>query len=233
MARGELTRVRSVTPEAKDERRRNILGCASLIISRKGVGGCTFSEISETCGFSVGMIQHYYRHRDLLIRATVKYRIQASLSEWQRIYERGPNPLVRIRDLLTFAVEGETPFDDAWGFWLQMYAAAHKEPATRAPIAKMLASWRALFKQSLEEAVEEGFVRPNMAAEDLTVVMLALIDGLAIHALNNIYETTPARMVETLHKFTAHELGIELDELLHAETAHVGEVGAASHRKEE
>lgn len=232
MAHGALTRVRSITPEAKDERRQNILGCASLIISRKGVGGCTFSEISETCGFSVGMIQHYYRHRDLLIRATIKYRVEASLAEWQRIYERGQNPLVRIRDLLTFAVEGETSFEDAWGFWLQMYAAAHKEPAIRAPIAKMLASWRALFKQALEEAVEKGFVSPNIDAQHLTVVMLAVIDGLAIHALNNIYETTPAKMVETLHKFTAHELGIELNELLHAETAHVGVVGAASHRKE-
>jgi AcrR family transcriptional regulator len=210
-----VRRTRSVTAEAMAERRESILQFASQVISRAGVDGCSFAELSEVSGFSVGMIQHYFRHRDRLIGATVEYRTEQTQREWDRIYARGENALERIHDLLTFAVEGDVPFAEAWGFWLEIYAAAHKNPDIRESVATVLTSWRTLFVRALEEALEEKLLNPAADVDELATLFMAVTDGLAFQSLNNIYKSTPEKMIETLHRFAARELGIDAEEFIH------------------
>jgi len=207
-------RTRSVTAEAIAERRKNILHYASQVISRNGVEGCSFAELSDVSGFSIGMIQHYFRHRDPLIGAAVEYRIEESLAEWQRIYDRGNNALERLHDLLTFSIQGDTPFEEAWGFWLQIYAAAHKNTEIRESVAAVWGSWRELFVRALEEAEEEGLLRPSIDINELATLLVAFIDGLAIQALNGVHHLTPDQLVTTLHRFAAREFGIDADEFM-------------------
>ncbi|WP_427132069.1 TetR/AcrR family transcriptional regulator [Pseudarthrobacter sp. S9] len=207
-------RTRSVTAEAMAVRRQSILHYASQVIARHGVEGCSFAELSELSGFSVGMIQHYFRHRERLISAAVEYRTEESTKEWERIYERGGNALERLHDLLTFAVEGETPFEEAWGFWLEIYAAAHKNPDIQESVAAMLGSWRGLFVRALQEAVDEKLLRPAAEVDELATLLTAVIDGLAIQSLNRIHKSTPERMIETLHRFAAREFGIDAEEFI-------------------
>jgi AcrR family transcriptional regulator len=207
-------RTRSVTPEAMAERRQSILHYASQVISRGGVEGCSFAELSEVSGFSIGMIQHYFRHRDRLIGAAVEYRIEESLAEWQRIYDRGDNALERLHDLLTFSIQGDTPFEEAWGFWLQIYAAAHKNAEIRESVASVWSSWRGLFVRALEEAAEEKLLQPSLDVNELATLLVATIDGLAIQSLNGVHNFTPDELVETLHRFAAREFGIDAQEFI-------------------
>ncbi|WP_426976317.1 TetR/AcrR family transcriptional regulator [Pseudarthrobacter sp. O4] len=209
-----VKRTRSVTTEAMAERRQSILHYASQVISRSGVEGCSFAELSELSGFSIGMIQHYFRHRERLISATVEYRTEETMREWQRIYANGENALERLHDLLTFAVEGDTPFAEAWGFWLEIYAAAHKNAEIRDSVAEVLSTWRTLFVRALEEAIEERLLNPTADVDELATLFTAVIDGLAIQSLNNIHQSTPKTMIETLHRFAAREFGIDADEFI-------------------
>lgn len=207
-------RTRSVTAEAMAERRQSILHYATQVISRNGVEGCSFAELSEVSGFSIGMIQHYFRHRDRLIGAAVEYRIDESLAEWQRIYDDDSNALERLHDLLTFSVQGDTPFEEAWGFWLQIYAAAHKNTEIRSSVAAVWGSWRGLFVRALEEAVEENLLRPAVDINELATLLVAFIDGLAIQALNGVHSLTPEELVTTLHRVAAREFGIDPEEFI-------------------
>lgn len=207
-------RTRSVTAEAMAERRASILHHASQVIARGGVEGCSFAELSEATGYSIGMIQHYFRHRDRLIGAAVEYRIEESLAEWQRIYDRGDNALERLHDLLTFSIKGDTPFEEAWGFWLQIYAAAHKNAEIRDSVASVWNSWRGLFVRALEEAAEEKLLQPSIDINELATLLVATIDGLAIQALNGVHTVTPDQLVTTLHRFAAREFGIDAEEFI-------------------
>lgn len=207
-------RTRSVTAEAMAERRASILHHASQVIARSGVEGCSFAELSESTGYSIGMIQHYFRHRDRLIGAAVEYRIEESLAEWQRIYDRGDNALERLHDLLTFAIQGDTPFEEAWGFWLQIYAAAHKNAEIRESVASVWNSWRGLFVRALEEAADEKLLQPSIDINELATLLVATVDGLAIQALNGVHTVTPDELVVTLHRFAAREFGIDAEEFI-------------------
>ncbi|POH61167.1 TetR/AcrR family transcriptional regulator [Arthrobacter glacialis] len=202
-------RTHAVTDEAIAERRETIVAHAAGIIATKGVDRCTFGAVSEATSFSVGMIQHYFRTRERLVLATVEYRTGASVREWQNIHSASTGTLERLFDLLTFAVEGETSFEQAWGFWIEVYSAAHKDENIRVHVATALLAWRGIFEATLDEAVREGLIRPFHDPEVLATLLLAVVDGLAIQTLNGIYNHSPAKMIETLRRFAAHEFGID------------------------
>lgn len=206
---GPRKRTHAVTDEAIAERRETIAAHAADIISASGVEGCTFGAVSDATGFSVGMIQHHFRTRERLVLASVEYRTSASVREWQSIHSAGTDALERLHDLLTFAVEGEASFEQAWGFWIQVYSAAHKDLNIRVPVANTLLAWRRIFEETLDEAVREGLIKPFHEPEVLATLLLAVVDGLAIQALNGIYDGSPAKMIDTLRRFAAHEFGID------------------------
>ncbi len=201
-------RTHAVTDEAIAERRETIVANAADIISTTGVDRCTFGAVSDATGFSVGMIQHYFRTRERLVLATVEYRTNASVREWQNIHTAGTGALERLYDLLVFAVEGEVSFEQAWGFWIEVYSAAHKDENIRVPVANALLVWRGIFEQTLDEAIEEGLIKPFHEPEVLTTLLLAVVDGLALQTINGIYNHSPAKMIEILRRIAAREFGI-------------------------
>lgn len=206
---GQRKRTHAVTDEAIAERRETIAAHAADIIAGSGVERCTFGAVSDSTGFSVGMIQHHFRTRERLVLASVEYRTTISVREWQMIHSAGKGALDRLHDLLTFAVEGEATFEQAWGFWIEVYSAAHKDQNIRVHVANTLLAWRRIFEETLDEAVQEGLIKPFHDPEVLATLLLAVIDGLAIQALNGIYDSSPAKMIETLRRFAAHEFGID------------------------
>ncbi|QTG79563.1 TetR/AcrR family transcriptional regulator [Arthrobacter crystallopoietes] len=199
----------AVTDEAIAERRLAIVNHTAAIISNSGVDGCSFAAVSEASGFSIGMIQHYFRTRDRLILATIDHRIHEAEEEWREIASRGANALAKIRDLLTFSVEGDRSFADAWGFWLELYAASHKDPAMRQEVNTILELWRKFFLDVLEEAVAEGSINPVHDPEDAARLLLAVVDGLAIQTVNGTYGSSPEDMRRLLYRFAAAELGVD------------------------
>lgn len=209
MNAGQRKRTHAVTDEAIAERRETIASHAADIIASSGVEGCTFGAVSDSTGFSVGMIQHHFRTRERLVLASVEYRTTASVREWQTIHSGGTGALDRLHALLTFAVEGETSFDQAWGFWIEVYSAAHKDQNIRVHVANTLLAWRRIFEETLDEAAQEGLINPFHEPDLLATLLLAVIDGLAIQALNGIYDSSPAKMIDTLRRFAAHEFGID------------------------
>lgn len=214
MPTGTRKRTHAVTEEAIAERRETIVAAAAAIIAKSGVEGCSFSAVSEATGFSVGMIQHYFRSRERLLLATVEFRTSASVSEWQGLYDTGTNALERLHDLLTFAVEGEATFEEAWGFWVEVYSAAHRDANIRVHVANALLAWRGMFVQTLKEAESEGLIDPFHDAESLATLLLAVIDGLAMQTLSGIYDHSPRTMIQTLQRFAAHECGIDVEQFV-------------------
>ncbi len=204
-------RTHAVTEQAIAERRETIVAHAAGIIAVAGVDGCSYVAVSDVTGFSIGMIQHYFRTRGKLVLATVEFRTQTSVQEWRDLYTEGTNAVERLHDLLTFAVEGQATFEDAWGFWVEVYSAAHRDEKIRKHVANALLAWRGIFVQTLEEAVSESLIRPFHDVEALATLLLAMIDGLAIQTLNGLYDHSPPTMIKSLQRFAAHEFGIDVE----------------------
>lgn len=209
MAKQRKTRTHAVTEEAVDARKAEILTHASRVIAAVGFERCSFGAVSDACGFSIGMIQHYFRTRQLLLIASVEYRAEQTVKEWRRIYALTDHPIERIYALLTLAVEGDESFADAWGFWVQVYALGNSNEEARARAAVVLESWRGLFVEALIEAAASGELGQDINPQELGSIIVAVADGLAVQTLNRLYGSTPASMKKMLHTFVASQLGID------------------------
>ena len=203
-------RSNAVTEEAIAERRAEILRHTADVIVSAGLAGCSFAAVSEACGYSIGMIQHYFRTRDRLIDACIDHRVAELRDEWVAITQRDETPAERMRALLDYAVVGEKEFADAWGFWLELYAAARLDPELRAKVNDGLVSWHQMFLDTIAEAVEAGVAQPRRPVEEISHALLGLADGLAMQAINATYGMTEERMRSLLHSFAAEELGADL-----------------------
>lgn len=201
-------RTNAVTDEAIAQRRAEILDHTADVIVRSGVAGCTFAAVSEASGHSIGAIQHHFRTRDRLINACIEHRMAESQREWRAIAERDASPLVRLRALLDYTVAGEKEFADAWGFWIEVNAAARRDEDLRAKVNERLALWQELFLEVLTAAMAGR--RGPSDPEQLTATLVAMADGLAIQAVNGTYGMHPQRMRDVLHHYAATSLGTEL-----------------------
>ncbi|QIM17563.1 TetR/AcrR family transcriptional regulator [Leucobacter coleopterorum] len=209
------TRIRThaVTDEAISRLRNRILQQTSHVIAKRGVDGCSLTLVAAAAGCSIGMIQHHFQTRNALVLASIAYRSERATDEWQRISETVTDPIRRIGDLLSFAVEGEESFADAWGFWVQAYAAAPRDPEVRDTIAVALQMWRSLFVTALRSARDTNRIASNLDPERLATYVVAAADGLAMQTLGGFYGGDSSTMRSTLNGLVAHLLGINEEAL--------------------
>lgn len=206
---GTRQRRHAVTDEAIALLRGRILQQTSRVIARDGVDGCSLTSVARAAECSIGMIQHHFQTRDALVLASIAYRSDQATEEWQRISEAVTDPLERVGALLTFTVEGDESFADAWGFWIQVYAAAPRSETVRSTITTALRVWRTLFVTALESARTSGLISPDSDPDTLATFVIAAADGLAMQTLGGFYSSDSSDMRSTLNALVAHLLGID------------------------
>lgn len=202
-------RTHAVTDEAIALLRGRILQQTSHVIAIRGVDGCSLTAVAQAAGCSIGMIQHHFGTRDALVLESIAYRSDQATDEWRRISERVLDPIHRIGALLSFVVEGEESFANAWGFWVQAYAVAPRNAAVRQTISAALKLWRSLFVDALSAAHETGQVSAALDPERNASYVVAAADGLAMQTLGGFYGGDSASMRTTLIGLVAQLLGID------------------------
>ena len=202
-------RTHAVTDEAIARLRGSILQHTSHVIAIRGVDGCSLTAVARAAGCSIGMIQHHFQTRDALVLASIAYRGEQATDEWRRISEAVTDPIRRIGALLSFVVEGEESFADAWGFWVQAYAAAPRDEEVRRTISAALQVWRTLFVTALAAARDTGRIAADLDPERNASYVVAAADGLAMQTLGGFYGGDITTMRSTLIGLVAQLLGID------------------------
>lgn len=179
--------VRASPPAAEVDltawRRLQLVGAASEVICRNGVDGARLKDIAQEAGVSLGMVQHYFRRREELISETISAMLELTLATWQSVSEREPDPVRRLFALLRFQVAGWAPFTKRWSFWIEFWSAANRDAALRTYAHDVYARWEAPFRSAIDAGVETGDFSPEVPADRLSLILMALADGAAVHVL--------------------------------------------------
>lgn len=167
------------------ERRRAELADAALdIAAEQGIKAVTIRAVAERSGWSTGVINHYFRsHRDLLLGALRRAaEVQGRMFRDLRLDETS-DPMQRLRLL----VESVLPLDDRrvamTRIFLVFYAEAAADPAAREEIVDYLHNWRRVVSRVLREGQAAAQVDDSRDPEQLADELVALSDGLAMHAM--------------------------------------------------
>ncbi|MFJ4688645.1 TetR/AcrR family transcriptional regulator [Streptomyces sp. NPDC091377] len=195
--------------DLKDLRRLQLISAASEVICRNGVDGARLKDIAQEAGVSLGMVQHYFRRREELISETISSMLELTLATWRSVSEREPDPVRRLFALLRFQVAGWAPFTKRWSFWIEFWSAANRDTTLQTYAHDVYERWQEPFRASIDAGVRTGDFSPAVPSERVSLILMSLADGAAIHVLMARDSFDEEQMFDLLIDMACRVLGID------------------------
>lgn len=99
----------------REERRKQILVAARVLLSKKGLGGASIQQIAKRAELGVGTIYFYYRSKEELFAALQQEGLEVLQAQVRKAGQRGKTAADRLRRIalayLRFSEENKDYFD--------------------------------------------------------------------------------------------------------------------------
>lgn len=163
-------------------RREEVLEATWRVMAREGLEGVSIREIAAEGGYSTGVIAHYFKNKDDVVRS-------ALLRVWRREADRiaartaGLAGMAALRATVAEVLPSGEERKLEMAVWLCFWGHAIGDERLIAEQRRYYGTWRALLRQRLLEAQRLGEVRPDLDAAAEAVRLAAVIDGVGVQAV--------------------------------------------------
>lgn len=165
-----------------DRRRDELADAALRLVARVGMRGVTTRAVADEAGWSTGVLSHYFDNIGEVLVAALRRAAELqgrALREGRSRTDR--DALGRLQLIL----ESVLPLDERrvalTRIFLVFYADA--SPAIREEIVDYLDTWRRFVVRTLAAGEQDGSIRTTRDHAELAIDLVALTDGLAMHAV--------------------------------------------------
>ena len=165
-----------------EERREEVIAAVWRVIARDGLDASTIRAIASETGASAGVLAHYFKDKDDILTQALK------LSH-KRIRARQDRKLAKLEGVaaLRALVLDNLPLDEERELETRLEISYWARSLTRAEVAKVQRAEAAILfdrmKGLIIEAQTRGEIDQGERPETIAERLLALIDGLSLHAL--------------------------------------------------
>jgi AcrR family transcriptional regulator len=165
-----------------EERREELIAAVWRVIARDGLDASTIRAIAKETDSSVGALSHYFKDKDDILTFALK------LSH-RRIRERQNRKLDGLKgvEALRELVLDNLPLDEERELETRLEVGYWARSLTRPEVRKVQGTEAAVLHKRMValiiEAQRRGDVDGETAASTIAERLLALIDGLSLHAL--------------------------------------------------
>lgn len=161
--------------------RAQVLDAAMACVAERGLERTTVQDIADHAGLSKGAVHYHFESKDALLEAAlvracevIEARIRAAFDE------EGP-PALRVQRALVEMWTLRRDGSPAFRLVNELFTAAHQRPSLKKALAAQLRNARRqLLVDGLERVIAMG-LRPRVPTEAIPRLVLAALDGLAIH----------------------------------------------------
>jgi len=185
-----------------NERRQVILEAAALVIGKRGLCDTRIADIAEQAGTSAALVMYYFESKDRLLTEALTH------SE-DRFYSQAFNKLttlVSAREQLTHLIEISIPPEaDDWPLWIELWSRGLRDPEAAKKRALLDRRWRWTIADVVRTGQRSGEFG-DVDADDFSLRIAALIDGLALQVVLEDEEVTPDKMRTVCVDFVRREL---------------------------
>jgi AcrR family transcriptional regulator len=200
----------SGAPRDAEQRREQMLRAALEVIVERGYADTRISDVAERTGTSPALVIYYFKTRDQLLTEAIRYSEDTWYAEYLRRAEQVPTAAGRLAELIAnVCLPG---IDDEprayWLMWLDLWALSPRSPGAAAIRQKSDERWRAAIR-SIVLAGQEAGEFASVDADDFTITLAAVLDGLAVQIGVDDPEVPPQRAFELAMRFAAGQLGFE------------------------
>lgn len=173
-------RRRLTQAEARQQTRRQLLAAAAQVFAKKGFAGASLEEISELAGYTTGALYYHFPNKEQLFLELLRSGWSRMNANWAetvaRVFEdTGADPFDVLSGLVVERAGRDHPREPLDGeFWL--YALRH--PEGMEIFAEKLREQVAGMEATIASAMERAGTAPGIEPDEMTVVALALFQGL-------------------------------------------------------
>lgn len=166
------------------KKRRTYLADVVLgVVSEAGINAVTMREVSKHAGWSTGVLNYYFSSRHELLLSALHRAAALQGRVFETIIQNETlDPIARLQVL----VESVLPLDSRrialTRVFLMFYAESMSSAAAHVEIQDYLRNWRSVIQQTVTDAKFTNHVH-DLDPARLAVELVALSDGLAVHAL--------------------------------------------------
>jgi AcrR family transcriptional regulator len=177
-----------------DARRADLLEAVWRVIARDGLDHTTIRSLARETGWSAGVLAHYFADKDDILTSALRLAHERIAARWEEKLA-GLNGIDALREL----VLDNLPLDDERALETKFLINYWSRAVTRSPGGR--SPWRVgpllvdRLVRLVGEAQERGEIDAAQVTEDVGERLLALIDGLSLHALLDPERVTRERQV--------------------------------------
>jgi len=194
------------------DRREEILRSAVQVISRRGHADTRLSHVAERAGVSQALVVYYFGSRESLLAQALAYsdaRFYDLAAAEMAKTSTALRKLVRLLELSCTAGSLDDPDEPAWVLWLDLWSVAARNPEVAEHRRKLDQHWRETIRAVVRQGVASGEFQP-VNADDFTIRLAALVDGLAIQVALEDSEVDATRMLRLCLEYASSALGFAL-----------------------
>ena len=167
--------------DAGEQRREQMLHAALDVIVERGYADTRIADVAERTGTSPALVIYYFKTRDQLLTEAIRYSEDLWYAEYLRRMEKIPTAAGRLTELIGMnCLPGTDPEPRSyWLLWLDLWALSPRSPGVGAVREKSDERWREAIRSIVLAGQEAGEFAP-VDADDFTITLSALLDGLAV-----------------------------------------------------
>ena len=167
--------------DAGEQRREQMLRAALEVIVERGYADTRIADVAERTGTSPALVIYYFKTRDQLLTEAIRYSEDTWYAENLRRMEDIPTAAGRLAELIAMiCLPGTDPEPRSyWLLWLDLWAVSPRSPGAAAVRQKSDERWREAIRSVVLAGQEAGEFAP-VDADDFTITLSALLDGLAV-----------------------------------------------------
>jgi AcrR family transcriptional regulator len=134
--------------------------------------------VADEGGWSVGVVQHYFRSKSHLLIATMEFLAES----WASLgAENGSTALQRMRNTLNGIVPGRRNQQAKyWRVWVCFWAQATTDEVLSSALEVREKEWREQLSATIKAGQVDGSIRPDISPDEHAAYIAAVVCGLGV-----------------------------------------------------
>ena len=180
--------------------RRHLIEAAAVVFARNGFHGSSLDEVAATAGFTKGTVYSNFKSKDELFLALLDDRMESQAVQVLEALDTiggmepdGEEQLRRMREVI------ERTWDEEWSaLYLEFVLYARRNPQARAKLSERMKHQHELARHMFAREYERVGGQPLFPLDLVTMISLAVFEGLSIARLVDESAVTPETVSDTL-----------------------------------
>jgi AcrR family transcriptional regulator len=168
----------------REQTRERIVEVAVIVFAREGIGATSVEDIVSEAGYSRGAFYSSFASMDELVLEIMDDLVSKSIAQLDAVLEASADPEAFLLEMRTRGGSNQFLPPGATGALItELSLYAIRNPGNRTRLAARLRRFREVTARIVLNNLEAAGIDPPMPVDDLAAMLVAMDDGLSMHAL--------------------------------------------------